>query len=141
MTSKPDLQLCWAHGVQLEPRACLAAAADGAVVLAAGASALLRADAAGGLESLPLPGGNKALGCVAYSEPARCLAAGESGFKPAVFVLFDGQAGAPLALRGHNFGIQAVAFSPSGAPCCLIAWFVTAVCSTIAAAAVAAAPT
>lgn len=86
-------------------------------MLAAGSAAVLDLDLnTGDTITTFLRYSTKAIGCIAYSKAARCTSVGEHGFKPSIYVFFDDQGPqqAPLKLKGHNFGIAALAWSPQG---------------------------
>lgn len=109
------------------PVACLAAV-GGRVAAAVGPTVLLfdAVAATAATQLLPPPAdaaSGKPIACLTASSDGAWLAAGERGPKPAVHLwrvpaVGDEGAAAPALLVGqatHNFGIQSLAFSPSGA--------------------------
>ncbi|GAB4823344.1 hypothetical protein N2152v2_010390 [Parachlorella kessleri] len=115
--AKPVLQLSSAYGAQLGASGSLAAAGQEKLLLAAGSGVLSLINVASGeTQAISLPANGKPVGCTAYSVAAGAVAVGEVGFKPVVMVRFDNQPPQEpgIALRGHNFGIAALAWSSSG---------------------------
>ena len=113
----PALQLSSAYGAQLGASGSLAAAGQEKLLLASGSGVLsLICVASGDAQTISLPANGKPVGCSAYSTAAGAVAVGELGFKPVVTVCFDNQPPQEpgIALRGHNFGIAALAWSPQG---------------------------
>ncbi|KAF8397340.1 hypothetical protein HHK36_016253 [Tetracentron sinense] len=56
----------------------------------------------------------KPLSCVAVSQDGRCVAAGESGHQPAVLVWDHASQDFISELKGHQYGVASIAFSPDG---------------------------
>lgn len=68
------------------------------------------------VQHLSLESRKRALSCLAISDDASFLAAGERGPDPSVIIwpLDNGRAGNPIELRGHRDTITAISFAPNG---------------------------
>jgi hypothetical protein len=94
---------------------CLIAAGGSRVACAAGSTVTLLEN--GSALTLKAPSTGKPIASLAVSSDGKALAAGERSPKPALLLwsLADcGQPAVELARAQHNFGIAALAFSPSG---------------------------
>ena len=101
-----------------KPNPCCLVTADGNVAaVAAGCSVLCLLPLHGSAVTLQGPTSGKPIACLAISSNGKALVAGERGAKPSLLLwdLSDCERPArELARAQHNFGIAALAFSPSG---------------------------
>ena len=114
MTARSGLLPLEASAGPPNPR-CLVATGACSVAAAAGSAVTLFEN--GSAVTLRAPSTGKPIASLAVSSDGKALAAGERGTKPALLLWSLADCGRPaveLARAQHNFGIAALAFSPSG---------------------------